>query len=58
LMDTKIEEIAKSFPDVNITEYLQRLEDEFEEVVFEPLQDLWEEEISRLFDKLDEEEDQ
>ncbi len=57
LMDAKIEEIAKSFPDINIEEYMQRLEEEFEEVVFEPLQDLWEEEISRLFDKLDEDDD-
>ncbi|MFN2151937.1 MAG: PAC2 family protein [Anaerolineales bacterium] len=58
LMDAKIEEIAKSFPDINIMEYMQGLEEEYEEVVFEPLQDLWEEEISRLFDKLDEEEEQ
>jgi len=55
LMDAKIEEISKSFPDINIREYMQRLEEEFEEDVFEPLQDLWEEEISRLLDKFDEE---
>jgi proteasome assembly chaperone (PAC2) family protein len=57
LMDAKIEEISKSFPEINIEEYLQRLEEEFEEKVFEPLQDLWEEEINRLFDKLDDEEE-
>lgn len=56
LMDAKIEEISKSFPEINLEEYIQRLEEEFEETVFEPLQDLWEDEINRLFDKLDEDE--
>lgn len=56
LMDAKIEEISKSFPDIDMGEYMQRLEEDFEEVVFEPLQDLWEDEINRLFDKFDEEE--
>ena len=57
LMDDKIEEISKTFPELNIHEYMQSLEDEFEEVVFEPLQDLWEDEINRLFDKFEGEED-
>jgi proteasome assembly chaperone (PAC2) family protein len=56
LMNAKIEEISKSFPEINLEEYIQRLEEEFEETVFEPLQDLWEDEINRLFDKLDDEE--
>ena len=58
LIDAKIEEIAKNFPDANVHEYLQRLEEDFEEVIFEPLQDLWEDEINRLFDKFDEGEEQ
>ncbi len=57
LMDDKIEEISKTFPDINIHEYMQSLENDFEEVVFEPLQDLWEDEFNRLFDKLEDEED-
>ncbi len=57
LMDDKIEEISKTFPEINIREYMESLENEFEEVVFEPLQDLWEDEINRLFGKLDSEED-
>jgi proteasome assembly chaperone (PAC2) family protein len=56
LMDDKIEEISKTFPEINIQEYMQSLDDEFEEVVFEPLQDLWEDEINRLFDKFEGEE--
>jgi proteasome assembly chaperone (PAC2) family protein len=57
LMDDKIEEISKTFPEINIQEYMQSLEEEFEEVTFEPLQDLWEDEINRLFDKFEDEED-
>jgi hypothetical protein len=57
LMDDKIEEISKAFPEINIREYMQNLEEEFEEVIFEPLQDLWEDEINRLFDKFEGEED-
>ena len=55
LMDNKIEEIAKAFPEINIHEYMQQLEEDFDEVVFEPLQDLWEDEINRLFDRFDDE---
>ena len=53
LMDDKIEEIAKVFPEINIHEYIQQLEEDFDEVVFEPLQDLWEDEINRLFDQFE-----
>jgi len=55
LMDDKIEEIAKAFPEINIHEYIQQLDDDFDEVVFEPLQDLWEDEINRLFDRFEDE---
>ena len=52
-MDDKIEEISKTFPEINIHDYMQSLENDFEEVIFEPLQDLWEDEINRLFDKFE-----
>ena len=55
LMDDKIEEIAKAFPEINIHEYMQQLDEDFDEVVFEPLQDLWEDEINRLFDRFEDE---
>jgi hypothetical protein len=55
LMDDKIEEIDKAFPDINIYEHMRQLEEDFDEVVFEPLQDLWEDEINRLFDHFDDE---
>ena len=53
LMDDKIEEIARTFPEINIHQYMQQLEENFEEVVFEPLQDLWEDEINRIFDRFE-----
>ena len=56
LMDDKIEEIAKAFPEINIHEYMKQLEEDFDEVIFEPLQDLWEDEINRLFDRFEGEE--
>jgi len=57
LMDAKISEIVKANPELDVETYLRQLEDDFEEMVFEPLQDLWEEEISRLFGELGEEEE-
>lgn len=56
LMDDKIEEIETAAPSLNIREYLQRLRDEFEEDPFHPLEDFWEEELGRLFDKIDSDE--
>ena len=53
LMDEKIDEIENTAPELNIREYLQRLGDEFEENLFQPLEDFWEEELGRLFDKID-----
>jgi hypothetical protein len=55
-MDAKIEEIETAAPSLNIREYLQRLRDDFEEDLFHPLEDFWEEELGRLFDKIDSDE--
>lgn len=53
LMDDKIDEIDKSAPELNIRKYLQQLADDFDENPFHPLEDFWEEELGRLFDKID-----
>ena len=58
LMDDKIDELAKTAPELNIREYLQRLVDEFDEKPFLPHDNYWEEELGRLFDNLDSEEGQ
>lgn len=57
LMDDKVEEIDKVAPELDIVQYFQRLRDEFEENPFHPLEDFWEEELGRLFDKLNTDED-
>jgi proteasome assembly chaperone (PAC2) family protein len=53
IMDQKIDEIEQTAPELNIREYLLGLRDNFEEELFHPLEDFWEEELGRLFDKID-----
>ena len=53
LMDAKIEEIDSAAPQLGLREYLKRLSDEFPETSFNPLDDIWEDEIRRLLDKFD-----
>jgi proteasome assembly chaperone (PAC2) family protein len=57
LMDDKFDEIDKKAPEINIRDYLQRLIDEFEEKPFHPREDFWEEELGRLFNNIDKEEE-
>jgi hypothetical protein len=52
-VDAKIEEIDSVAPQLNIREYMARLSDEFEETVFDPLDEMWEDELRRLFDDTD-----
>jgi proteasome assembly chaperone (PAC2) family protein len=58
LMDDKIDELDKAAPELNIRNYLQKLADNFEENPFLPLEDFWEEELGRLFDKIDTNDDE
>ena len=53
MMDDKVEELEGVAPQLGVHEYMKRLADEFAETPFEPLDDVWEDEIRRLFDKLD-----
>jgi hypothetical protein len=55
VMDEKVEELDQASPQLGVREYINRLSDEFSETAFEPLDELWEDEIRRLFDKLDDE---
>jgi len=41
---------------LGIRDYLNRLSEEFSEVPFDPLSDVWEQELRRLFDKFDSDE--
>ena len=50
LIDNKIEELDSLAPQLGVREYMDRLSDDFSEVHFDPLDEVWEEEFRRLFD--------
>jgi proteasome assembly chaperone (PAC2) family protein len=50
VVDAKVDELDNIAPEMGIREYMANLAESFEEVQFEPLGDVWEEELSRLFD--------
>ncbi len=56
-VDAKIEELETSSPQLEVREYLQKLAENFKEVTFNPLDEVWEEELRRLFEKFDDDED-
>jgi proteasome assembly chaperone (PAC2) family protein len=56
-MDDKMEEIQQAAPQFGLREYLQRLAEEHEEVVFNPDDEFWEEKLRDLFDNLDDQQE-
>lgn len=58
LVRTKVDELEVDSPQLGVREYLRKLSEEFHEVLFNPLDPLWDEELKRLINKLDEEDDQ
>ncbi len=48
--DTKIEQLAKAMPHLRVKEYMQEINDEFDERPFIPLSDVWEEGLRSLLD--------
>jgi proteasome assembly chaperone (PAC2) family protein len=48
-MDEKVNELDNLVPQIGVREYMERLSKDFTEVVFEPLGEVWEEELRRLF---------
>ncbi len=53
VVSSKIEEIDSKAPQLGVRDYMARLSEEFDEVLFDPLDDVWEEELRRLFDESD-----
>jgi proteasome assembly chaperone (PAC2) family protein len=53
-MDAKIAELEQTVPQLGVREYLARLSEAFDEVTFDPLDDVWEDELRRLFGDADE----
>jgi len=53
-MDSKIEEMQQAMPDVDIREYLKKVDEQFTEMPFMPLEDVWERELGDILDDLNE----
>jgi predicted ATP-grasp superfamily ATP-dependent carboligase len=58
LFDARIEELDEESPQLGVRDYISRLSDEFVPIPFSPLDDVWEEELRRLFDQSDTDERQ
>ena len=52
-VDEKVSELDSAAPQLGVRAYMERLSDEFHEVTFLPLDDVWGEEIGRLLDNFD-----
>jgi proteasome assembly chaperone (PAC2) family protein len=48
-VDEKVDELDNLVPQIGVRDYMERLSKDFTEVVFEPLGEVWEEELRRLF---------
>ncbi len=52
-MDSKLEELEKKIPELNVKAYMQQLADDFTERSFMPLGDVWELELGDLFNDIE-----
>jgi len=52
-IDAKIEELEQNVPQINVREYIKELTQEFNELSFMPLDDVWEQELGDIFGPLD-----
>jgi proteasome assembly chaperone (PAC2) family protein len=57
VIDARMEEFARLAPEFDVREYLKRISDDYTEMPFDPLDEIWEEELRRLLDKFDSEDD-
>jgi predicted ATP-grasp superfamily ATP-dependent carboligase len=53
LFDARIAELDDESPQLGVRDYINRLSDEFVPIPFSPLDDVWEEELRRLFGQSD-----
>jgi predicted ATP-grasp superfamily ATP-dependent carboligase len=52
-MNSKLDELEREMPQLKIKEYLEKLAEEFTEVSFMPLDDVWERELGDLFEDME-----
>lgn len=50
--DSKIDQVARSMPQLGVRDYMEKVNKEFSGMSFEPLSDVWEEALEDLFDDL------
>jgi proteasome assembly chaperone (PAC2) family protein len=50
VVDAKVDELDSMAPEMGVRDYMAGLAEAFDEIPFEPLGDVWEEELNRLFD--------
>lgn len=50
VVDDKVEELENAAPQLAVRDYMDSLEEDFDEMIFEPLDDVWEDELRRLLD--------
>jgi proteasome assembly chaperone (PAC2) family protein len=50
--DARIDHLARAMPQLEVRDYMEKVNSEFEELSFEPLSDLWEEELRGLLEDL------
>lgn len=50
--DSKIAQVASRMPQLRVKDYMQKVDEEFSEMSFEPLSDVWEEAIEDILDDL------
>ena len=55
---SRIDEIERDSPQLEVAEYIRKLSEDFVEQPFIPLDDVWEENLKQIFDKFDETDDQ
>lgn len=53
VINEKVDELDQASPQLGVREYLERLSEGYTEQSFDPLDDVWQDEISRLFDEDD-----
>jgi proteasome assembly chaperone (PAC2) family protein len=53
LLDAKVQELDQSAPQLGVREYMNRLSERFNELAFDPLEQVWEDELRRLSNKFD-----
>jgi proteasome assembly chaperone (PAC2) family protein len=53
VIDSKVEELDNTAPQIGIREYLRNVTESFSEITFNPLDEMWDEKLRQILDKFD-----